>query len=185
MILPKPIWKNIKEYEGKYQVNQLGQVRSLNYRRTGRIKRLKCSKDNYGYKRVYLCKDNKPKFYRVHRLVAETFIPNPNNLLIVNHIDENKANNCIWNLEWCTVAYNNNYGIHNEKISKTMKQRVKNGYHNNDTSKKIICIETGIIYNTVKEATEAMGCGASTISMCLIGKHKTACGYHWKYYIED
>ena len=102
-----------------YQVSNLGRLMSLNYRNTGRAELLKTSKDKCGYLRVGLFKNGKRKMFSVHRLVAETFIPNPNNLPEVNHKDENKENNFVGtpdnnykdgNLEWCTREYNMNYG---------------------------------------------------------------------------
>lgn len=121
MLLPKEIWKDIEGYEGKYQVSNIGNVRSLDYRHTGKIKRLKLNTDKSGYSRLRLYKEGKPEDYLVYRLVAQAFIPNPNNLPCVNHKDENPRNNCVWNLEWCTYSYNNNYGTRNEKASKAMK----------------------------------------------------------------
>ena len=118
MLLPREIWKDIRGYEGKYQVSNIGNVRSLNYRGVkGKVKRLKTECNNCGYILVFLYKECKPKGYSVHRLVAEAFIPNPNNLPQVNHKDENKANNCVWNLEWCTREYNRNYGTCPQRVS--------------------------------------------------------------------
>lgn len=123
MLLPKPIWKDIEGYEGKYQINQLGQVRSLNYKRMRKIKRIKHSKQKNGYLYIILYDNsNSKKTYYIHRLVAQTFLSNLNNYKEVNHIDENKENNCVWNLEWCTHEYNINYGSRNEKHSEKMKR---------------------------------------------------------------
>ena len=112
------IWKDIKGYEGLYQVSNLGRVRNIKYRRL-----LK-----YGYvgeyNRVTLYSDSKPDYRMVHRLVAESFIDNPNNYPIVNHKDENKSNNVVSNLEWCTMAYNLNYG--NCQIKKSLSMIGKN-----------------------------------------------------------
>lgn len=118
MLLPKQIWKDIKGYKGKYQVSNTGKVRSMNYRNTGKGKLMKLGIRNAGYLQLGLYKDGKYKYYLVHRLVAEAFIPNPNNLPQVNHIDENKTNNCVWNLEWCNAKYNSNYGTRLERCSK-------------------------------------------------------------------
>lgn len=109
------IWKNIKDYEGYYQVSNLGNVRTLDRvvkdttkNRTQRIKGriLKQTDNGRGYKLVFLSKDRKRKNYYVHRLVAEHFIENPKHLREVNHKDFNKSNNCIDNLEWVTSAEN-------------------------------------------------------------------------------
>lgn len=121
MLLPREVWRDIPGYEGLYQVSNIGNIRSLNYMKTGKVKRLKPSIDKRGYKRVSFSHKGKCKCYLVHRLVAQAFIPNPNNLPHVNHKDENPSNNCVWNLEWCTREYNMNYGTINERISKAKK----------------------------------------------------------------
>ena len=108
-------------YEGKYQVSNDGKVRSLNYKRTGKTKILKQNTNKDGYKTLLLCKNGKVKAYYIHRLVAQAFIPNPNNYLIVNHKDENPANNHVSNLEWCNHEYNMNYGTIKDRISEAMK----------------------------------------------------------------
>mgnify|MGYP002679946246 CR=1 FL=1 len=126
------VWKDIKGYEGLYQVSNLGRVRSLNYGRSGETKLLKQGTTN-GYKRVFLYKNGKGKNYFVHRLVAMAFIPNPNNLPIINHKDEDSSNNNVNNLEWCTQEYNLNYGTRNERASKSKK-----GKHRSEETKKKI-----------------------------------------------
>lgn len=127
------VWKDIKGYEDLYQVSNLGNVKSLNYNNTGKSKLLKLCFDKYGYLQVGLCKNKKHKIYRVHRLVAITFIPNPMNYPVVNHIDEIKENNNVENLEWCTVKYNNAYGSHQININKS-----RAGYkHSQETKNKI------------------------------------------------
>lgn len=104
------VWKDIEGYEGKYQVSNLGRVRGLDRKNSmgktvkGRI--LKPRKTHAGYLRAHLCRDDR----YIHRLVAEAFIPNPNNLPQINHKDEDKANNSVDNLEWCTCEYNLSYG---------------------------------------------------------------------------
>ncbi len=108
------IWKDIKGYEGKYQCSNLGNIKSLVYKKP---KILKPRLDKDGYLKVILYKDG-PKEFRVHRLIADTFISHSNDLCIVNHKDENKSNNCVDNLEWCNANYNNNYGMRNSKIRK-------------------------------------------------------------------
>ena len=122
--MEEEVWKDVVGYEGLYQVSNLGRVKSLGFDKwhKGRIlKQSFDSKRNYLF--VGLHKDGKIKQKNVHRLVAETFIPNPDNLPCVNHKDEDKTNNFVFvnkdgsvdlnksNLEWCTVAYNTNYGM--------------------------------------------------------------------------
>ena len=125
-------WRDIKGYEGIYQVSNLGNVCSLDrvikhypkdYFQEGKV--LSPALSRNGYPMVILVNHNKRKTRNVHRLVAEAFIPNPNNLPQVNHKDENKTNNCVDNLEWCTQKYNLNYGTRNIKISKARKGGVE------------------------------------------------------------
>ena len=113
--MEEEVWKPIKDYEGLYEISNLGRVKSLNYRGTGKGKILKNIKDRKGYLKVCLTKNGRHKIFRVHRLVAEAFIPNPNNYPIVNHKDEVPSNNCVDNLEWCTYAYNNTYNNRHER----------------------------------------------------------------------
>lgn len=135
------IWKDIKDYEGYYQVSNLGRVKSLDRyiatvgnpsgKRLIRGKILNPSKrvmsnGEDGYYSVTLYKRGIGALFNVHRLVAETFIPNPNNLPCVNHKDENKHNNMSDNLEWCTIEYNNKYGTARERSGeKTRKEVIK------------------------------------------------------------
>ena len=106
MIFPRRKWKDIPGYEGLYQVSNLGEIKSLNYRNTGKEKIIKPRKNKGGYLRVVLCKNGKQKDFLVHRLVAIAFIPNHNNYNQVNHKDENPSNNNVNNLEWCNRLYN-------------------------------------------------------------------------------
>ena len=148
-------WKDIKGYEGRYQVSNLGRVKSLNYNRTNREKILSLNKHNKnGYYSVQLSKSNVCKRFLVHRLVAESFIDNPNNYKEVNHKDENKSNNCVSNLEWCDRKYNVNYGTTKERMIETQKRNGKNKGSKNPASRKVQCITTGRRFNSIKEATE-------------------------------
>lgn len=130
------VWKDIDGYEGKYKISNLGRVKSLvfsNRQSTFLKERILKPQKNKKYLQVSLCKNNKIKIINIHRLVALTFIPNPNNLPQINHIDGNKLNNIVENLEWCTCsqniqhAYNNGLMFINadrRKIaSETMKKR--------------------------------------------------------------
>lgn len=108
------LWKDIEGYKGHYQVSNHGQVRSVK----GKVPYiLKGDYQPNGYKRVYLWKDGEKENFLVHRLVALSFLPNPYGYSDVNHIDEDKSNNRITNLEWCTHLYNMNYGSVKKKIS--------------------------------------------------------------------
>ena len=157
----KEIWKDIKGYEGIYQVSNIGKIISLP--RNGTIlkkKKLKNILNNRGYLCVNLSKNNIQKKNAIHRLVAETFIPNPDNLSQVNHKDGNKQNNCVENLEWCTCKENiqharktgllNDYGSKN-KLSKFTDEQIKfnrKKYIKND--KKYGCTSLARKFNVSK-----------------------------------
>lgn len=162
------MFEKIKGFD--YKINTDGQI--INSK--GHI--LSQSISNNGYYRVHLCKDGKAKWYSVHRLVAETFIPNPDNLPEVNHKDEDKLNNRVDNLEWCNSRYNTNYGTRNKRISKTNMNSI--------LSRPVRCIETNIIYPSVMEARRQTGIFDTAIGKVCKGERKTAGGYHWEYYIE-
>ena len=123
----KVVWKDIKGYEGIYQISNFGEVIRLrsydsrNHLRNSKILKQRTTSD--GYLQLGLHKNGKETKYLVHRLVAEAFLPNPDNLTEVNHIDENKQNNCISNLEWCTHKYNTNYGTCQERRLTAWKQK--------------------------------------------------------------
>lgn len=122
------IWKDVKGYEGLYQVSNLGRVKSFRESsKFGNPKEfyLKPTMINSGYHTVTLyLKDRTRRKFQVHRLVAETFIPNPENLPCVNHKDENKLNNIVSNLEWCTYQYNNNYGTAKKRAIDTKSKPI-------------------------------------------------------------
>ena len=130
--MTEEIWRPVVGYEGLYEVSSYGRVRSLDryvkcdyesYRlHKGKV--LSPAKDRYGYLYVVLSCNGKHKTITVHRLVAQAFIPNPDDLPIINHKDEDKLNNCVENLEWCTAKYNMNYGTRNIRIRETA---IKNG----------------------------------------------------------
>lgn len=119
------IWQPVKGYEGLYEVSNLGRIKSLNYNHTGKEKILKPANNGWGYLQIVLCRDGKVKHFKVHRLVAIAFLPNPEGLPEVNHKDENKSNNCVENLEWCDVKYNINYGSRNEKSAAAQSKPVE------------------------------------------------------------
>lgn len=118
------IWKAIEGYEG-YEISNLGKVKSMNYSRTDKEKIMKPCKNNYGYLVVYLYRNRKRKLFYVHRLVAAAFIQNPKGFEQVNHIDENKSNNAVENLEFCNAKYNINYGTRNERMAFSKSKAVE------------------------------------------------------------
>ena len=162
--MKKEYWKPVVGYEGLYEVSNWGRVKSLKF---GKEKILKPSKNKKGYLHVVLCKENILKNFLVHRLVAEAFIPNPNNYKEVNHKDEDKSNNIVTNLEWCDRKYNQNYGTINERLSKPVLQYDLEG-------------------NFIKEWKSTMECGRNGyqqghIADCCRGERKTHKGFIWKY----
>lgn len=170
------IWKDIKDYKGLYQVSNLGRVRSLEKNnnnpsyRTIRI--LKQHNDGKGYCIVSLHKNKKQKSFRIHRLVAEAFISNHSNYRCVNHKDENKLNNNVDNLEWCTYKYNVNYGTGLKRRSENNSKKV--GRYSLD----------GKLLEIYLNATQAQikdGFNHSHISECCVGYAKTHKGFIWKY----
>lgn len=119
-------WKDIPGYEGLYQISSFGRVKSMGTSRDGwrfKEKILKLTEEPKGYLKVGLRKNGKLKTVRVHRLVAESFVPNPECFPEVNHKDENKSNNRVENLEWCTAKYNSRYGTKAKRAFKTMQDR--------------------------------------------------------------
>lgn len=156
--------KDVVGYEGLYAVTSCGKVWSYKSKRF-----LKPSDNGNGYLFVVLSKDNKRKQYYVHRLVAEAYLPNIENLPQINHKDENKTNNCLQNLEWCDCKYNNNYGTHNEKVSNSLK---------------IPILQYDLDGNFIREWSSATDVGkvaVKSINNCLKGRHKTAYGFKWVY----
>lgn len=161
------MFRKIKDFP-QYEINTKGQIRNSN-------KHILKPEIRTGYCRVHLCKNGKAKWYSVHKLVAQTFIPNPLHLPEVNHKDENKLNNNVNNLEWCDSKYNTNYGTRNKRISET---KINNTYN----AKQVLCIETGIVYPSMKEAERQTSVCVVSIKQVCKKRQKTAGGYHWKYY---
>lgn len=168
------VWKDIYGYEGLYQVSNLGRVKSLaKYDRIGRY-RTECIKSQVdngnGYLVVNLKIDGIQKMSTVHRLVAESFIPNPNNKRCINHIDGNKKNNNVNNLEWVTHSEN-------------MIHAVKHGLCNHRNGRKVLCVELNKVFYSIKDAERWVGVKGSRISsVCNLKRGcKTCGGYHWRY----
>ena len=185
------IWRDISGYENLYMVSSYGRIKSLGNGCSNASKEriLKQSTNTKGYLHVHLCKNGKDKNFRVHRLVAEAFIPNPNNLPEVNHKDENKQNNFVYinedgtvdleksNIEWCDHTYNVNYGSRTEKTIK----KLTNGKH----SKQVLQydLDGNIIaeFSSIMEVERQLGFANNNISKCCKGKYKQAYGYKWQY----
>ena len=164
-------WKPIKDFPD-YRISNKGRIQRVpNNKIKGGL--LNPTKEKDGYLVVGLFRDKKNIQKRVHRLVAEVFIPNPNNYPCVNHKDENKTNNSIDNLEWCAVAYNNKYGNHYKKSSITMSKPI----HQYDLSLKYIRTFSSLT-NAAKELKCSMGGISSSTRDSLKYTFK---GYRWSY----
>lgn len=171
------IWLPVIGYEGLYEVSSEGRVRSLNYRGTkGKVEEINqelCK----GYLQVKLYREKVRQGEYVHRLVSKAFIPNPDSLPQVNHIDEDKTNNQVSNLEWCSVKDNSNHGTRNQRRSAKLL--------NGALSKSVIAIDpvTGEVKHTFPSVMEAEreGFVRSNIRSCCRGVRKTHRGLHWKY----
>ena len=163
------VWRPVKGYEGRYEVSNLGNIDSLNYHRSGQRKSMSQQTDRRGYLRTLLWKDGKKKTVKVHRVVAEAFLPNPNNYPQVNNKDEDKTNNCADNLEWCDCKYNLNYGTYAEKRSRPVIATLSDG--------------TEEYYPSINDAMRKLGHGASHIPRVIRQEYgfKSACGRNWRY----
>lgn len=173
------IWKNIKGYEGCYQVSNMGRIKSLSRKvwngktyfwTSERILRPGIDRD--GYLLVNLSKNGKAKTEKVHRLVAKTFIPNPENKEAVNHIDEDPSNNKLENLEWATVSENNNHGWHNKRSSKSRSKAILQLSLDGEFLQE---------YQSATIAAKKLEMCRISISNCLNGRTSTAGGYKWRY----
>lgn len=164
------VWKPIPNYEGLYEVNNLGEIRTLyNYKKykilTQNIKR--------GYYQIGLRKNKVRKWHQAHRLVAQAFIPNPYNLPQVNHKDENKLNNKVENLEWCTVSYNNTYGSRIERVTSKTGKPVYQFSLDGKLVKK---------HKSIASTAREVGLvSPGNIIACCKGRYETSAGYKWSY----
>lgn len=166
----KEIWKPVVGYENLYEVSNFARVKSLKF---GKERILKPGTNRYGYLHVNLYKNNKRKDFLVHRLVAEAFIPNPDNLPLVNHKDENPSNNFSTNLEWCTNEYNLNYGTAQQRKSHKLSKPVCQYTLDNELIK---------IWSSLTECKNKEGFNIGHIYECCRGIRKTHKGFKWSYF---
>ena len=156
--------RDITGYEGLYAVTSCGRVWSYRSKRF-----LKSYKEGHGYLKVDLCKNGERKKKKIHRLVLETYNPCENmEELQANHLDENKENNCLNNLSWMTAKQNCNYGTRNQRSAAAR-------------GKKVRCIDTGVIYESTKEAERQTSINQGNISKVCRGIYKSAGGLHWMF----
>ena len=197
-------WKDLGEvegfedYKGLYAISSLGRIKSLEktvITKQGAVlnypeRIMSVNFTTRGYVQVSLCKNNKKHSYRIHQIVGRAFVPNPNNLLEINHKDENKTNNRISNLEWCDRSYNINYGTANKRRARpgetngNWKGGISGKYIRKENSirrgikKRVLCLETKEVFNSMDEAKEYYGC--NNISQACKDKWRVSGGYHWR-----
>lgn len=175
-------WRDIDGFEGMYQVSDLGRVRSLertvkmvrygkeyDMHHKGRILKTIVMKD--GYESIQIFKDSKHHTYKVHRLVAKAFLPNPDNLPEVNHKDGNKCNNTSENLEWCTRGHNIRHAFKNGLIDK----------NNMTCNRKRVMRSDGIVFDSLTEAARASGACVGNVSKCCSGELRHTAGYGFQF----
>lgn len=169
-------WRQVVGYEGLYEVSNLGNVRSLNYANRGYVKNLTPTLKNHGYLDVCLSKGKSQRCIRVHRLVAMAFLDNPNSLPQVNHINENKLDNRVENLEWVPSKQNVNHGTRNERMARSKL---------NHNCKAVIQMDLqgNIIRKWVSlhEVERQRGFDVTHISRACKGIQKSAYGYKWRF----
>lgn len=178
----KEIWKDIKGYEGLYQVSNMGNVKSLNYNRTGEERIRKPNVGSNGYLQVELCKNGKYRMLLIHRLVLMTFNPIDNmDKFDVNHRDENKKNNNLDNLEWCNRSYNINYGTRTQRFAQSKSIPI---VQLDPTTNKVINV-----YHSSMEAKRQTEFNQGAIIQCCKNKfnrpgNNIYKGYKWQYMSE-
>lgn len=167
------VWKDIKNYEGLYQISNLGRVKSFPRKgtQTKEERILKYKYDKKGYCCVSL-HNKKPKPFKVHRLVAMAFIENKEGKVQVNHIDGDKKNNRVDNLEWCTNGENQKHAYKIGLQKSTRKKKIKQYDLNNNFIK---------MWESITQASKELNIKRENISACCRGKQKTTCGYIWIY----
>jgi hypothetical protein len=172
------LWKDVPGYEGLYQVSSCGRIM-----RGGRIRKPK--KDHAGYLVVAFCKNGIEKEWKVHRLVALAFLRNPERKRVVNHIDGDKQNNWVENLEWATHSENIRHAYKTGLRIVTEKQRELFRTGRPELSKPVFCKKDGITrtFESVREAARFVCGSSSAIAQCCNGRRKTHKGYIWGYYL--
>lgn len=157
------VWRDIKNYEKLYQISNIGNIKRIEkHSDHGQEKMMKQTTGRKGYKMISLSKEKKQKTFCVHRLVAEAFIPNPKNLPQVNHKDGNKANNSVYNLEWCNNSYNQ---LHANRMG-LCKNRVNRVIEASSKPVLVYDLDGNLLFScsSAREASKLTGVGFKTIS---------------------
>ena len=180
--LPGEEWKLAPGFEGRYLASSYGRIVSLSFPyKQGKYvcyKKQRLKKQNMvsGYLATNVIRNGKSREYSVHRIIAETFIPNPDKLPCVNHKDEDKTNNRADNLEWCTHKYNSNYGTQPLARKKYSLQELKYRKPVIQLTKDNAYVAT---HRSIYHAAKDTGIAKASIKRCLKGKYKTAGGFIW------
>lgn len=186
------IWKDICGFEGLYKISSYGRIKSLHYYGGNRVKILKPAKDSDGYLTIGIWKDKKRYSKKMHRLVAEAFIPNPENFPQINHKDEDRENNHVENLEWCTNKYNVNYGNHSFHAAQAQMGKRHTAEHimkirsNAPGSKPVLMIEPETMnviaeFVSASEAARQIGGTATNVSYACRNESAKYKGLFWRY----
>ena len=173
-------WRPVKDYPN-YMVSNLGRIKSLNYLGHGTEKVLSPGDDGHGYLQIGLWKDGKNKTVKVHRLICEAFVPNPENKPHINHIDGDKSNNRAVNLEWCTRSENLKHAW-NTGLSENVKRAFDRIHTESMTPIEATNKKTGEkqVFQSVQETARRLGVDAPKVSACVLGKRKSHKGYYFR-----
>ena len=173
------VWADIKNYEGLYQVSNFGKVKNF---KTDKILSLR---NKRGYLLVALSKDKRKKTHQVHRLVAIAFLPNTESKPTVNHLDENKSNNFVGNLEWATWQENANHGTRSERVSKEHKAHAdRNKIFYKPIDQFDLSGSFIKTWESISTAAKEMGVRSASVSRCCRGINKTCSGYLFRYHLS-
>ena len=169
----KETWKPVMGFEGAYEVSDLGNIRSLN--NLGATP-MKPTRNNLGYMKIILWKGGTPTYRTIHRLVAEAFLPNPQKLPQINHKNEDKVDNRVENLEWCTAKYNANYGTRSCRIKEALTDKYGRAVLQFTLDGEFVAQ-----YPSLSEAGRAVGCSPSSIRHSCLGHRGPVNGFLWEF----